>query len=142
MSSMDGETLQNLALRCAENLPATTLDSFEPGWQSARVVGKWFLLLTEVPRGSRARQLAGRPVVIIKSDPSDAAALRETYADISPGYHMNKRNWITLAPGDSLDGRLVRELVRESYRLVVAGLPRADQPVDPGTFRAVVEEPQ
>ncbi|MFB4320543.1 MmcQ/YjbR family DNA-binding protein [Actinomadura sp. 21ATH] len=122
---MDGKALQDTALQRAEELPATTLYSFEPGWEAARVAGKWFMLLTEVP---------GRPVVIVKSRPGDAQALCEAYTDITPGYHMNKRHWITLAPGDSLDKKLVRELVTESYRLVVANLPKARRPVDPARF--------
>lgn len=132
---MNGETLQNVALRCAENLPATTLDSFEPGWESARVEGKWFMLVTEVPQGSREQGLAGKPVIIVKADPDEAATLREAHADITEGYHMDKRHWITLAPGGSIDEQLVEELVTESYRLVVEkNLPQAGQPVDPRTF--------
>lgn len=134
---MDGKTLQNTAQTRAENLPATTLYPFEPGWEAVRVHEKWFLLMTEVPRLSRvrdARTLAGKPVVIIKSTLSDAAALREAYADITAGYHMNKRHWITLAPGDSIDKKLVEELVTESYRLVVDALPEARRPIDPETI--------
>jgi predicted DNA-binding protein (MmcQ/YjbR family) len=134
---MNGKTLQNTAQRCAENLPATTLYPFEPGWDAVSVYGKWFMLMTEVPRNSRvrdARILAGQPVVIVKSAPSDAAALREAYADITAGYHMDKRNWITLAPGGSIDKKLVEELVTESYRLVVDTLPESRRPVDPETI--------
>lgn len=125
---MDGQTLQDTAQHCAENLPATTLYEFEPGWITASVHGRWFLLLTDVPPHSRARDahiLAGKPVVIVKSDPDDAAALREAHADIITGYHMNKRHWITMAPGDSIDEQLVEELVTESYRLVTRTLPPA-----------------
>ncbi|WP_016698713.1 MmcQ/YjbR family DNA-binding protein [Actinoalloteichus spitiensis] len=131
---MKGQALQETARRCARRLPGTTLYSFEPGWEACRVLEKWFLLMTEVPRRSRvrdARIVAGQPVVIVKADPSDVAALREAHADITAGYHMNKRYWITLAPGDSLDAELVEELVTESYRLVLATLPRSRRPVDP-----------
>ncbi len=42
---------------------------------------------------------------------------------------MNKRHWNTVTvsggPAGSLPDRLVRELVEDSYDLVVAGLPRA-----------------
>ncbi|QKW38007.1 MmcQ/YjbR family DNA-binding protein [Actinomadura sp. NAK00032] len=122
---MHGKALQATAQKRAEELPATTLYSFEPGWEAARVVDKWFMLVTEVP---------GRPVVILKSRPDDAQALCEAYTDITPGYHMNKRHWITLSPGDSIDKRLVEELVTESYRLVVANLPKSRRPVDPARF--------
>jgi len=113
------------------------LYSFEPGWVASRVHDKWFMLMTEVPRHSRVRDagaLAGQPVVIVKSDPSEAAALRAAYADIVAGYHMNKRHWITLAPGDLLDKKLVEELVIESYRLVLATLPISRRPIDPETL--------
>lgn len=125
---MEGKALQEAAQRCARNLPATTLYSFEPGWEAVRVHEKWFMLMTEVPQQSRvqdARVVAGQPVVIVKAEPSDAATLREAYADITAGYHMNKRHWITLAPGDSIDTKLVEELVTESYRLVLDTLPRS-----------------
>ena len=32
---------------------------------------------------------------------------------------MNKRHWVSVRTGDSIDTRLVRELVTDSYRLVV-----------------------
>jgi predicted DNA-binding protein (MmcQ/YjbR family) len=72
--------------------------------------------------------------VIVKADPEDARALREQHEDITPGYHMNKKHWITLRPGGTLQKALVEDLVTESYRLVVEKLPRAKQPVDPRTF--------
>lgn len=122
---MDGKALQGIARERAEGLPVTTLYSFAPGWEAARVHEKWFMLLTEVP---------GQPVVILKSDPDEAEALRAQYANITPGYHMNKKHWITLTPDDSIDTKLVQELVTESYRLVVAKLPKSRQPVDPKTF--------
>lgn len=134
---MNGEALQDAAQRCAQNLPATTLYSFEPGWEACRVHEKWFMLMTEVPRRSRVRDagiVAGQRVVIVKADPSDAATLREAYADITAGYHMNKRHWVTLAPGDSIDAKLVEELVTESYRLVLDTLPRSRRPIDPKTI--------
>lgn len=87
--------------------------------------GRVFMLMTEVP---------GRPVVILKADPGEADALREQYSHITPGYHMNKKHWITLEGGAGVDKELVGELVTESYRLVVAHLPKAEQPVDPHTY--------
>jgi predicted DNA-binding protein (MmcQ/YjbR family) len=40
---------------------------------------------------------------------------------------MNKRHWNTVTCDGGLPDRLVRELVEDSYDLVVAGLPRADR---------------
>lgn len=72
--------------------------------------------------------------MILKADPGEAAALREQYSHITPGYHMNKNHWITLESGEGVDKELVRELVIDSYRLVVAHLPGAERPVDPHTY--------
>ncbi|GAB3001085.1 MmcQ/YjbR family DNA-binding protein [Streptomyces pseudoechinosporeus] len=123
---MDGETLQKTGADCAEGLPGAGLEHpFGPEWEVYKVRDKVFMLMTDVP---------GHPVVILKADPDDAAALREQYADITPGYHMNKKHWITLEGGNTLDEKLVRELVTDSYRLVVGRLPKSQQPVDPHTY--------
>ncbi|WP_147916065.1 MmcQ/YjbR family DNA-binding protein [Ruania zhangjianzhongii] len=129
---MNGRKLQDVAREVAEELPASTMGHpFGPEYEVFKVSGKVFMLLTEVP---------GEPVVVLKADPEDSEALRQQHSDITPGYHMNKRHWITLAPGQTVDPGLVRELVTESYRLVVAGLPRADQPVDPERFGIAEED--
>ena len=123
---MNGTTLQKTAADCAEQLPGSALEHpFGPDWEVFKVRGKVFLLMTEVP---------GRPIVILKSDPAEAQALREENADITAGYHMNKKHWITLEGGHAIDKKLVKELVTESYLLVVDHLPKSQQPVDPHTY--------
>jgi len=84
--TLDGQELQKIAGDCTVELPGADLERrFGPDWEVYKVRGKVFMLMTDMP---------GRPVVILKADPDDAAALREQYADITPGYHMNKRHWI------------------------------------------------
>lgn len=123
---MNGTTLQKTAADCAEQLPGSAPEHpFGPDWEVFKVRGKVFMLMTEVP---------GRPVVILKSDPAEAQALREENADITAGYHMNKKHWIMLEGGHAIDKKLVKELVTESYLLVVAHLPKSRQPVDPHTY--------
>ncbi|MFJ8232332.1 MmcQ/YjbR family DNA-binding protein [Streptomyces sp. NPDC094448] len=69
--------------------------------------------------------LEGSPLrVNLKCEPEYALRLRADHPAIVPGYHMNKRHWNTVTVGE-LPARLVRELVEDSYDLVVAGLPRA-----------------
>ncbi|WP_441953931.1 MmcQ/YjbR family DNA-binding protein [Nocardia sp. 2TAF39] len=87
-----------------------------------KVAGKVSMLMTE---------RSGEAIVTMKSLPEEATALRAPHSDITPGYHMNKKRWITVHPGGSVDEDQLRELVRESYRLVVVKLPRAGRPVDP-----------
>ncbi|MFG2374601.1 MmcQ/YjbR family DNA-binding protein [Streptomyces sp. NPDC048504] len=123
---MNGTDLHKTAVDCAEGLPGAALEHpFGPDWEVFKVRGKVFMLMTEVP---------GRSVVILKADPGEAQALREQYSHITPGYHMNKKHWITLEGGEGVDEELVRELLTDSYLLVVAQLPRAERPVDPHTY--------
>ncbi|WP_133911732.1 MmcQ/YjbR family DNA-binding protein [Streptomyces sp. NBC_00582] len=70
-----------------------------------------------------------RPLKVnLKCDPEDAVRLRGEHPGlIAPGYHMNKRHWNTVTVDGDLPDRLVRELVEDSYDLVVAGLPRAER---------------
>ncbi|MFJ5534030.1 MmcQ/YjbR family DNA-binding protein [Streptomyces sp. NPDC093261] len=123
---MDGQELQKIAGDCAVGLPGVDLEHrFGPDWKVYKVHGKVFMLMTNMP---------GRPVVILKADPDDAAALRQQHADITLGYHMNKKHWITAEGGGTIDEKLVKELVIDSYRLVVGGLPKVEQSVDPRTY--------
>jgi predicted DNA-binding protein (MmcQ/YjbR family) len=59
----------------------------------------------------------------LKCDPQRALDLRDEFASIRPGYHMNKRHWNTLTLDGSLPSALVRDLIGHSYQLVVRGLP-------------------
>ncbi|MGW0096161.1 MmcQ/YjbR family DNA-binding protein [Streptomyces sp. NPDC003328] len=49
---------------------------------------------------------------------------------MTPGYHMNKTHWITVEGGDTINENLVKELITDSYHLVVSGLPKSKQPTD------------
>jgi predicted DNA-binding protein (MmcQ/YjbR family) len=123
---MDGSSLQKTAADRADQLPGARLEHpFGPGWEVFKVRGKVFMLITEAP---------GRPVVILKADPGEALALREQNSEVTPGYHMNKKHWITLEGGEGVDEALVEELVTDSYLLVVSHLSHAEQPVDPLTY--------
>ncbi|SDL33911.1 MmcQ/YjbR family DNA-binding protein [Microbacterium azadirachtae] len=119
------DVLQEWAATRAEELPGVTVDQpFGPEVDVYRVRERMFMALSPM----------GRTSVTLKAAPEDAEALRETFPAIIPGYHMNKRHWITLRADGSLEQDLVRELVTEAYRLVVAKLPRAQRPVDPELF--------
>lgn len=65
--------------------------------------------------------------VSLKCDPGLAAALRDRYAGITAGYHLNKRHWNTVTLDGSVPDTEVLELIDHSYDLVVARLPRAQR---------------
>ena len=72
--------------------------------------------------------LTSRPLKIsLKCEPALAEGLRESYRAITEGYHLNKRHWNTVVLDGSLPDKLVRDMIEDSYDLVVAGLSRAAQ---------------
>ena len=56
--------------------------------------------------------------VNLKCEPEQAIMLREAYEGIIPGWHMNKKHWITVYLDGSLKIALVKELILNSYDLV------------------------
>lgn len=60
----------------------------------------------------------------VKADPDRALKLRENYASILPGYHMNKKHWNTVIVDGTIPPKLIREMIDDSYCLVVATLPK------------------
>ncbi|MEV3991151.1 MmcQ/YjbR family DNA-binding protein [Streptomyces sp. NPDC049837] len=88
---------------------------FGPETSVFKVAGKMFALSA----------LDARPLSVnLKCDPEIALQLRAEHPAIVPGWHMNKRHWNTVTVS-GLPDRLVRELIEDSYDLVVAGLPKA-----------------
>jgi predicted DNA-binding protein (MmcQ/YjbR family) len=65
--------------------------------------------------------------VSVKCEPELAIELRNSYPAIRPGYHLNKRHWNTITVDGSLPDQLVRDLVEDSYDLVVSALPKRVQ---------------
>ncbi|MFE1438886.1 MmcQ/YjbR family DNA-binding protein [Streptomyces sp. NPDC058739] len=112
-------TPQELRALCLSFNAAVEDFPFRPEISVFKVRGKLFALT----------DLGARPLTVnLKCDPDDALRLRTEHEGlIVPGYHMNKRHWNTVTADGTLPDGLVRELVEDSYDLVVAGLPRADR---------------
>ena len=64
------------------------------------------------------------PRVNLKCDPERAISLRESYSEITPGFHMNKKHWNTVLIEGAISSKLLMELIDHSYDLVFNGLPR------------------
>ena len=70
-------------------------------------------------------QLKRKPLkVSVKCEPELGEQLRGTYEEIAPGYHLNKRHWLTVTCGGEVADGLVRELVGGSYDLVAGAKQR------------------
>jgi predicted DNA-binding protein (MmcQ/YjbR family) len=79
-----------------------------------RVADKIFLLT-----GLNAETVS----INVKCDPERAINLRESHADVKPGYHMNKKHWNKVDCEGALSKAVIKELIDHSYDLVVADLP-------------------
>jgi predicted DNA-binding protein (MmcQ/YjbR family) len=89
---------------------------FAPGVSVFKVAGKVFALT----------RLGERPLTVsVKCDPLLAESLRDSYTSIVPGYHLNKRHWITVTLGRDAADAMVRDLVQDSYDLVKPKRPQA-----------------
>lgn len=112
-------TPQELRAFCLSFNSAVEDFPFSPELSVFKVLGRLFALTA----------LDARPLTVnLKCDPDDAVRLRGEHEGlIIPGYHMNKRHWNTVTVDGELPDQLVRELIEDSYDLVVAGLSRAER---------------
>lgn len=97
------------------------IEEYKASWDAVlyRVRGRIFVLVGEDGRGN--------PCMSIKSSRDEVAPLYDRYDALSPGYHMNKRHWTTLRLDCDCPVEVVAHLIRRSYELVVAGLPKREQ---------------
>ncbi len=76
-----------------------------------KVGGKMFALISE---GKEPVQLS------LKCDPVLGETLREQYESVQPGYHLNKKHWITVVLSGQLSWEQVQDLIRHSHQLVTS----------------------
>jgi predicted DNA-binding protein (MmcQ/YjbR family) len=89
---------------------------FGPETSVFKVSGKVFAL----------SQLNESPLrVSLKCEPVLAEQLREAHPAVLPGYHLNKRHWNTVIIDGSLPKRMIKEMIEDSYDLIVSKLPRS-----------------
>ena len=60
----------------------------------------------------------------VKCDPEKAIQLREEFACVLPGYHMNKKHWNTVVVDGSVSSKQLKEWIDHSYDLVAGSLPK------------------
>jgi len=103
---------------CLEQPGAIEDFPFTPEHSVFKVAGKMFALSA----------LERTPLeVSVKCEPELAVELRNSYDAIRPGYHLNKRHWNTITLDGTLSDQLVRDLIEDSYDLVVSALPKRTQ---------------
>ncbi len=91
---------------------------FGPDTLVIKVMDKMFMLTSR--RDSQ-------PSLNLKCDPDRALALREAFPAVTPGYHMNKRHWNTIALDGSFNEAELQAMIDHSYELVVRTLKKGDR---------------
>lgn len=108
-------TLDQIRNLCLSFPNATEGFPFDATTLVFKIGGKMFLLVdTENPS-----------YITLKCSKDAQAELVESNLWISPGFHMNKSHWITVdVSSEWADQMTVRLLIKDSFGLVHAGLPK------------------
>ena len=114
--------LAQLREYCLSKPNATEGTPFGPDTLVFKVGGKIFAItsLDEVP--TRAN---------LKCDPDLALELRDRYAEVHPGYHMNKKHWNTIDTEAGIPEPEIRKMIDHSYELVAKKSARGGSPNRP-----------
>lgn len=65
--------------------------------------------------------------ISLKCDPVLAVQLRSVHPEIAGAYHLNKTHWNGVRLDGALPDSMVRDMIEDSYDLVVASLSRKQQ---------------
>ena len=72
-------------------------------------------------------KMAGHYCINLKCDPDEAVMLRDIFASVIPGYHMNKAQWNTIILDGSIPAGEIKRMMDNSYLLVVSKMTKKDQ---------------
>lgn len=109
--------IESLRAYCLQKPGVTEAFPFDETTLVFKVSGKMFALTDLVAPFS----------VNLKCDPERALELRDRYAAVTPGYHMNKQWWNTVLVDGSIADDLLYNWIDHSYHLVVLSLPKKIQ---------------
>lgn len=108
---MDLETAREYCL----GLPCTTEDcAFGEDYVLFRVCDKIFACMA----------LNHNDYFVLKCEPEYARELRDSYAEVTPAWHWNKKHWNQVSLHGLLTDDLILSLIRHSYSEVVKKLPK------------------
>ncbi len=82
-----------------------------------KVIGKIFCIT----------DLKAKFSIALKNDPEKNIELREEYPAVKPGYHLNKMHWNTIEIDGSIQDDFLKNLIDESYDLVVLKLKKEEK---------------
>ncbi|MFM8242805.1 MAG: MmcQ/YjbR family DNA-binding protein [Crocinitomicaceae bacterium] len=101
-------TLEKLRNYCISLTSVEECLPFDDTTLVFKVGGKMFALI----------DITDSKSVNLKCDPNKIIDLQERFGGVLPGYHMNKKHWITVLLNEDVSDTLVMEWIRDSYFLV------------------------
>ncbi len=109
--------IEELRDYCISKPAVTETFPFDENTLVFKVAGKMFLLTDLVDAFS----------MNIKNSPEKILELTEQYPSVLPGYHMNKKYWVTVMINGSIADALLKQWIDESYNLVISGFSRKEK---------------
>ena len=108
---MDTESLRQYCINkkgVCESLP------FDDTTLVFKVANKMFALMN----------LAGDLSINLKCIPEDVINNIEKYDSVLPGYHMNKKHWITVVIDSKISDDIIKSWIDDSYNLILSNLSK------------------
>lgn len=105
------------------SLPGAEKDyKAEWGWFRYMIRGKLFAAVCSP--GPECKIYGGHDLVNLKCGPAEAELLRAKYPEVLPGFYTGKKNWNAVLLDGALPEDALRDMCRESHRLILEKLPK------------------
>ena len=95
-------------------------------WDRYMVGGKMFAAMCQ-PGETHAAEYAGHPLLTLKCDPLESESLQREFADILPGFYMNKQNWVSIRLDGNVRDGVIEQLSVRAYTLIFEKLTKKMQ---------------
>jgi predicted DNA-binding protein (MmcQ/YjbR family) len=103
--------IEELRDYCISKPAVTESFPFDESTLVFKVAGKMFLLTDLVDAFS----------MNIKNTREKVIELMEQYPSVLPGYHMNKKYWVTVMIDGMITDTLLKQWIDESYNIIISG---------------------
>lgn len=106
---------------CLQKQPSTEKE-FQPAWQAYKYMlhGKMYAFIGVNDKN-------GRPIITLKLEPVFSDVLRRDYADIVPGYYMNKTHWSTVYLDGEVPRDVLTDMIFSSHQVLLSSLSKKVQ---------------
>ncbi|WP_375753907.1 MmcQ/YjbR family DNA-binding protein [Vibrio sp. HN007] len=69
----------------------------------------------------------GSDFINLKAKPEDVLFMIEQFTFVNPGYHMNKKHWVSVTVDHPETAEVLQGFVENSYQLIVSNLSKKQQ---------------